>query len=291
MNKKNLTLSDLEKEFLFLRKAWREAWMGLPAVTADCLRQLGHDQADQLSPGEQAIYACMMSVAATIEEDGKRRGVNDAEPAYHNRLHIADTLVSMTSLLLLARDGSGGAPDQRPAKSEWLLMLAMLGHDFLHTGQINQFPAEIEQASVDALQPFMQASGMSEDDSKLVSELILMTEASRVAVNHQKMEGKPFDINDFDSMALLLQECDILASSLPEIGVELTHQLAREWGKFSEPLSQSLLAPGSRIVFLRNQARFTSPASHRLGIPALIEQEIVRLKATDVAVEKLLSSD
>ncbi len=278
MANKNLTLPDLQREFLRLRGLWRVQWIGLPAVAAGCMAQLGHTGEAGLAAGERAISDCIIAVAQAIEADGVRRSEAGDEPGYHNRLHIADTLSALTCLLLLTRLEFGRPFDARPDHAEWLQTLAMLAHDFLHSGRVNQFPSQIEQASVDALRPLMQAAGMADDDCRQVAELILMTDPARVRAHHQQMSGAPFEPGSFGSMALLLQESDILASVMPGIGVELTHALAGEWSRFSETMARSLLSAGSRIAFLRDFARFTSPASRRLGVAEAIAAEIAALE-------------
>lgn len=285
MDNRILTLPDLLRELRRLRAIWPEAWVGLPAVAEACMRQLGHDSARgiaSLAPADQAIAACMTSVASAIEEDGARRHRAATEPRYHHRLHIADTLTALTCLLLATREEDGHDPDACPAHHEWLMMLAMLAHDFLHTGRVNQVPAEIEQASVDALQPFMLASGVAPHDRQQIAELILMTDPARVRPHHQQMRGQAFDPASIAGMAMLLQESDILASAMPEIGLALTHDLAAEWSQFSATMAQALLAPGRRAVFLREQACFSSPASRRLGIQAIIDGEIDALERAGV---------
>lgn len=280
MDNKNLTLPDLQCEFLRLRGLWRDRWIGLPAIAAGCMAQLGHGDEAALSARERAISNCISALAQAIEDDGVRRsrGDGEPEPGYHNRLHIADTLSALTCLLLLTRQECGRPLDARPDPAEWLQMLAMLGHDYLHSGRVNQFPSQIEQASVEALRPLMAAAGMAEDDCRQVAELILMTDPARVREHHQQMSGAPFEPGSFGSMAMLLQESDILASVMPGIGVELTHALAGEWSRFSETMARSLLSAGSRIAFLREFARFTSPASRRLGVPEAIAAEVAALE-------------
>ena len=278
MDNKNLTLPDLQREFLRLRGLWRDQWIGLPAVAAGCMVQLGHADDADLDAGKQAISDCIAALAQAIEDDGARRSLADGEPGYHNRLHVADTLSALTCLLLLTRQECGRSLDERPDHAEWLQMLAMLGHDFLHSGLVNQFPSQIEQASVDALLPLMRSAGMMEEDSRQVAELILMTDPARVREHHEQMSGEPFTPGSFGSMAMLLQESDILASVMPGIGVELTHALAGEWSRFSEAMGRSLLSVGSRIAFLCEFARFTSPASRRLGVPEAIAAEVAALE-------------
>jgi len=253
MENKNLTLPDLQREFMRLRGLWRDQWIGLPAVAAGCLAQLGHPRDAVPGPGERAIAACIAAVAQAIEDDGLRRSRAGNEP----------------------RALSGA-----PSDAEWVLMLAMLAHDFAHPGKVNQFPGEIESHSVSEVQPLMQSAGVPDAVRTLVGELILMTDPARVRPHHEAMRGRAFDLDDAGCMAMLLQECDILASAMPDIGIDLTHQLASEWAQFSETMGASLLMVRSRITFLRNQAQFSSPASHLLGLPAMTAAEIRALEKT-----------
>ncbi len=272
------TWVDLHAGLTRLRESWPHAWAGLPTVAADCLRQLGHRDDAQLSATARAIRDCIGRVAVAIEDDGVLRQQQGIEPPYHNRLHVADTLYSMACLLQAARSEQQRVPDSAPSDAEWVLMLAMLAHDFRHTGKVNQFPGEIESQSIGALQPLMQAAGMPDAVREQVAELILMTDPTRVRAHHEAMRGRPFNLNDFGCMALLLQECDILASAMPGLGIALTHQLADEWSRFSDTLAGSLLSVRSRIVFLRDFALFSSPASESLGLQAMKAAEIHALE-------------
>ncbi len=273
------TLADLHAGLVRLRTSWPNDWVGLPVIVADCLQRLGYRDGLPMSATGRASHDCMVTVAAAIEDDGLRRHRLDSEPPYHNRLHIADTLFCMTDLLLVTRATQQRDLQSAPSDAEWVLMLAMLGHDFEHPGKVNQFPGEIESHSVHELQPLMQAAGLPEPVRALIGELILMTDPSRVRPHHEAMRGRSFDLDDAGCMAMLLQECDILASAMPDIGIGLTHQLANEWAKFSETMGASLLLVKSRVFFLRNQAQFSSPASHQLGLPAMTAAQIRKLES------------
>ncbi len=272
------TLADLHAGLVRLRASWPNDWVGLPVIVADCLRQLGYRDGIVLSETGRASRDCMAAVAAAIEDDGQQRHRQGCEPPYHNRLHIADTMHCMTSLLLATRDAQQRALSGAPSDAEWVLMLAMLAHDFAHPGKVNQFPGEIESHSVSEVQPLMQSAGVPDAVRTLVGELILMTDPARVRPHHEAMRGRAFDLDDAGCMAMLLQECDILASAMPDIGIDLTHQLASEWAQFSETMGASLLMVRSRITFLSNQAQFSRPASHRLGLPAMTAAEISQLE-------------
>lgn len=280
MNNKHSSLQDLQRQFDQFRDCWPDRWPGLAAIVSGCLASLGHRDGDVLEERIAAIRDCMMAAAEAVERDGFERGGQGTEPAYHNRLHIADTLASMACLLLNSRQ----APAERPTDTEWLLLLCMLAHDYRHTGRVNRVPAELEQASVDGLRPLMQAAGMAEEDQALVAELILMTDPTRVGNTHQAIRGRAFDLAEFEAKAVLLQESDILASVLPVVGIEQTRRLATEWSAFSESMASGLLKTGGRITFLRDYACFSSPASRRLGIPELISQQLAVLSARDASL-------
>ena len=272
------TLADLHAELVRLRTLWPNDWVGLPVIVSDCLQQLGYRESLPLSDVARASRDCIAIVAEAIEEEGSQRHQQGCGPPYHNRLHIADTLCSMTSLLLVTRFVLQREPAGQPCDAEWVLMLAMLAHDFRHPGTLNTFPGEIESHSVREIQPLMHAAGIPASIRTLVGELILMTDPSRVRPHHEAMQGRHFDLDDAGSMAMLLQECDILASALPDIGISLTHQLANEWAQVSETMATSLLLVRSRIHFLRNQAVFSSPASHKMGLPSMTSAEISQLE-------------
>lgn len=276
MNNKYSNLQALQGELARFREHWPDAWPGLPVIVSECLSELGHRAGAPLEPRLQAIYDCLAATAVAVEGNGLERDTQGTEPAYHNRLHIADTLATLVCLLLHSR-ADRPSPAGLPIRQEWLLLLAMLAHDYLHTGKVNQFPAELEQAAVAGLRPLMAECGMAPEDQALVADLILMTDPTRVGKTHESVGGKPFCLNEFNAMAVLLQESDILASVLPGIGLEQTRRLSDEWAKFSDAMASNLLRTAARVTFLRDYARFSSPASQRLGIPALVEQQLAAL--------------
>ena len=273
------TLADLHASLVRLRASWPNDWVGLPVIVADCLSRLGDRDGAPLSATARASRDAIARIAQVIEDDGLQRHRQGCEPPYHNRLHIADTLISMTALLLATRAAQQRVPDSRPSDAEWVLMLAMLAHDFGHPGKVNQFPGEIEQQSFCDVQPLLQAAGVPTQMIHLIAELILMTDPARVRPHHEAMQGRAFDLDDAGCMAILLQECDILASAMPDIGRGLTHQLASEWSPFSPAMAESLLRVRSRIHFLRHQALFSSPASQKLGLSDMTAAEIRQLES------------
>jgi hypothetical protein len=257
-----------------LRAYWPSAWPGLPLVMDRCLWRLGGVQ--RPSSRMKSLMALARAIADAVEQDGQNRMREQREPAYHNRLHIADTLVSMTHLLLAQRQSQ--SKSQALRVSECLALVVMLGHDFLHTGRVNSFPAELESSAVAQLQPLMLAHGVTTGDMDTIGHCILKTEPSGVKQSHILIADRVFDLDDRDCLAVLVAEADILASTLTATGVPLTDMLAKEWSAFNPALGQSLLQPGSRIYFLENAALFSSPAARVLGIQALKQAELSSLR-------------
>jgi hypothetical protein len=273
-----MNLLHLETTLKQLRDQWPHAWPGMEVVVRDALQRLGFTAGATLSERDQALYDCIFSVIATIEVDGERRAAQQLEPQYHNRLHFADAVVSLTALLVNERQIAGRAADALPSHAEWLGMLTVVSHDLLHNGKINQFRSEIEAMSVKALTLHMVEHGVHPDDQALIATMILKTDPAFVPESHQLIANLPFDLSDPRCLLVLIQECDILASALPGTGHSLTQQLSDEWAPLAPDLSRSLLTDKGRLYFLKHMALFSSPSSRLLGIQAKIDQQIAELE-------------
>ncbi len=272
-----MNLQQLRQTFLNLRKRWPQNWPGFDRVVQSALHQLGHSANEPLAPRLQAMHACILEVAMQVEQVGQAQALQGREPDYHNRLHISDTLVALTALLLQQR-----AVDQRAAQGplspqEWQMVLAICSHDLLHTGGINRYTSELEAQSLAALTPLMQRHGVMDEDQAAIGYMILQTDPSLVKASHQQVRQAPFDLTRLSCQTVLIQEADILASALPQIGEALTRQLSQEWSKIDPQRAQSLLSVQARLFFLREMALFSSPASQRLGIQALIDRHTASL--------------
>ena len=266
-----MTLGDLELTLANLRQAWRSDWPGLPKVVQACLDQLGFSTTGN-NRRCQAIFHCLQYLSSLMEREGKALAQENKEPPYHNRLHTADALVALTTLLLRSRAVSG--PSKPSATEfEWLGLLAMLGHDFRHPGQINRYAQEIEKASVAHLHPLMSASGLTAADQHHVAALILWTDPLKAPILHQKWRGhKNFDVRQLECMAILLEEADILASCLPQSGPDLSESLKQEWLRIHVAAAHSVATPAGRRGFLE-AALFSSPASLALAIPTKVAEQ------------------
>ena len=269
-------LGTLEVSLLNLREYWPLGWPGLPLVFERCLAQLGFSLRP---PGVrlQAVANCAIEVAQWLEQEGRRMHRHRREPQYHNRLHMADTLVCMT-LLLKAQRQMQAKSSSTTRRHEWLALLAMLAHDLLHDGSVNQYPAQLESRSVQALEPVMQRFGMLPEDQTVVRHLILKTDPLCVRESHKLVAGRDFVVDDIDCLAVMVQEADILASTLAVTGLNLTRRLSDEWARSNPTMSAVLLTHLGRLRFLEFGALFSSPASQWMGIQEARQAEMDSLR-------------
>jgi hypothetical protein len=273
-----LSLDELKLTYLNLQNAWPRKWPGLPFIYRQCVTQLGWDHSlISALPDINALYACSNNLSLFIEKNGSVQFAKNQEPAYHSRLHIADTIVGLTALLLAQR--SFNKLDlQKQLHLEMTAMLAMLGHDLLHDGSVNNYPEELERQSIHFLRPFLNDQGVAKRDIKTIDQLILMTDPMSVPKHHQRVSQSIFDVANVDCLGLLLQEADILASSVNGSAKVRTMLLAKEWRHQYPSRSSHLLTPEGRLKFLTSFAQFSSPASRILDIQGMIQKEIKSLQ-------------
>jgi hypothetical protein len=269
-----ISLIELRETYLNLQLAWPDKWPGLPIIFDQCVNQLGWElSAMSALPQTFSLYHCSKELAEFIEENGKSQFDKNQEPAYHSRLHIADTIVGLTALLLAQRSANDlDVPTQ--SHLEMLAMTAMLGHDLMHDGSINTYPEELETKSIHYLRPFLTEQHVPEQDIKLIEKIILMTDPAKVSLHHTSIKNIFFDIQVADCLGILLQEADILASCFEDIGRVRTSFLAKEWSHRFPSKSKLLITRQGRLNFLETNARFSSPASHILGIPEMVTTQI-----------------
>ena len=269
-----ISLIELRETYLNLQLAWPNKWPGLPIIFDQCLNQLAWEQSlTSALPQTFSLYHCSKELAEFIEENGKSQLDKNQEPAYHSRLHIADTIVGLTALLLAQRSANDlDVPTQ--SHLEMLAMTAMLGHDLMHDGSINTYPEELETKSIHYLRPFLTEQHVPGQDIKLIEKIILMTDPAKVALHHTSIKNIFFDIQVADCLGILLQEADILASCFEDIGRVRTSFLAKEWSHRFPSKSKLLITRQGRLNFLETNARFSSPASHILGVPEMVTTQI-----------------
>ena len=268
-------LTSLQDSLRNLRQPWPHQWPGVEQVLRSCWARLGLSE-QALSQRTGAIQSWALEVVRQVERDGRQQNALSREPAYHNRLHISDTLVCMTHLLLALREqGQPGADD---AHAQALCLAVMAGHDFLHPGGSNAFPAQFERLALQALAPLMQQAQMDPQDQDAVTQIILMTDPLCVKSSHQAVAGQDFDLRHRAWTTVLVQEADILASTLPETQQSLTLSLSREWAPSNPEAAAHLLRTSSRVAFLEHAALFSSPAARLLGLAQVKAQQLAALR-------------
>jgi hypothetical protein len=269
-----MNLCDLRLQLQSLQQSWPAKWPGIESVVQQTLDRMQQTHPQTQEAASLALTKCMLRVADAIESEGASKAKLGKEPAYHNRLHMAQAFVSMSCLLLTQRELGAKPLSSAYAHRELLALLAMLAHDLFHPGLQNKAQGEIEQIAVSALQPHLDFFGVSSKDQADIVGIILHTDPTLTAAVHQDCQGKVFDLADTRCLCLLAVEADILASALPDLGPQLTQFLAQEWAPHYPQAAQNLLLPNARAGFLKHQALFTSPASVRLGMPALVQAQI-----------------
>lgn len=263
-------LADVVEAYRQLRMRWESDWPGLERVMTGGVSWLLDRPSDTVR-----VPRLLMACAEVVEASGRRTALKGTEPAYHNRLHVADTLVSMASLLKARRVISGSRANAL-SRFETISLLAMTLHDFEHEGRCNRAPQEIEHLSLTRFEPHARLIGLSADDWTRVCGLVLKTDPGQVAKVHEnfRRRGRNKHGTD-DEMAVLLTEADILASVLPYPGMSLTRALATEWQHSNPELARGLLTVEGRRRFLSDVVKISSSAALTLGIQQEIDQQLL----------------
>ena len=252
-----------------LRSRWPPNWPGLPTVLQACMNQLW--------PPPQHLAALpqqMLAAANAIAEDMEQiANTTVYEPHYHNRLHTADALVSLCWLITALKAGQHSVTDEWAAS----LLLAVTSHDVLHPGGANSYAQEFEQQSVRLFQQHAAAKGVPMQWTEVVTQLILRTDPTLVAANHEKIKDTAFSFN-LDWAVVLMNEADIAASAMATVGPQLGKQLASEWAFRQHPLHKVVGTDAGRLQFL-SSLRFSTPASLALQMPQTVAMQIQQLKA------------
>ena len=270
-------LADAVEAYRQLRSRWPADWPGLAAVMRGVITWL---DAPAATACRAEVPRVLIDCAEAVESSERARARRVGEPAYHNRLHVADTLVSMASLIK-ARRSLLGTPVRGLTRFETICLLTMTVHDFHHPGRCNRGPQEIEQISLARFAPHARRIGLAAPDWALICNLVLLTDPAGVAQVHDQWcrGGVAADAPDTQAeMALLVTEADVLASALMFPGVELTQSLAKEWRTPHPEMANSLLSEEGRLRFLSAGVRFSSGAADALGIKQVIREQIASIR-------------
>jgi hypothetical protein len=242
-----------DTSLLCLRQSWATDWIGLPVVLKSCAVFLSL-QSDALSLHARAMLSAAMAVARGSEERFAMAS-SPSEPRYHNRLHTADVITAMALQLDLEAEHSG------ISDSDWMCaaLLAAAGHDFMHSGGVNEEVSQIEKQTCELLRPIMRESKVASIWTERVETAIIHSDISLAAQNHERVSGAEFAWNQ-QWLNVLLNEADILASSHPQFGPELSHALAQEWKIIGFAAHETIATPEGMQAFL-SSVKFSSRSS------------------------------
>lgn len=252
----------LNASLRFLRQSWATQWVGLPFVVDACANFLNL-KATTLTEDGAKFLAVAREVALQIEADSinRCRALSSEEPHYHNRLHFADVLTTVT--LQAAIESEHSNLSDKPWQAA--LILIAIAHDLQHPGRVNHHLAEIEQLSVDALRPHLKAHAVPELWIERIERVILSSDFALVSKNHARIAGKAFSWN-MDWAIVLMNEADVMASVSETFGSELGFALASEWATASLPMHSSVATDQGRLDFLASTF-FSSYSATILGAP------------------------
>jgi hypothetical protein len=252
-----------------LRRTWPHSWPGLPVVLEACMHRLWSGHAPKVASPTGQLLQAAQAMARHMENLAQQ---TDAEPQYHNRLHTADALTAVCLLMQALQDKGHALSD------EWIaaILLAVTSHDVLHPGGANSFLQEFEQRSALEMRRVSQKWLVEHLWLDRVSEMILRTDPSLVAGNHDKVKGLAFEMN-LDWACVLINEADILASATASHGTELGQALAAEWAEKNHPLSSVVGTAQGRLQFLAS-LRFSTPASEVFQMRMQVSQQMTLLQ-------------
>ena len=269
--KEDLWHECLESSYGFLRASWPGNWLGMPSVLLECLRFLNL-QENNLSEAGRGMLAAAKSVAYEIEKHAENLSELE-EPKYHNRLHFADALTSMSVQLSIL------VALKKEANQDWMAcaLLTCIAHDFFHPGKVNLVESEIERQSVNFLKPILKSHSVPDEWRKIIDTVIVRSDFAVVHQNHAHVAGKAFEWN-LKWLCVLLNEADVMASASAKFGPELGESLAQEWRLIDFPLHSSVASLEGRKNFLK-QLIFSSPSSLVLGLGERISEEILSINS------------
>lgn len=259
----------LEQSFAVLRKSWGSEWVGLPYLLSRCVDFLHLSTATSSSDAMKMLLTAN-AIAGRIELQCTQTSV-EAEPKYHNRLHTADVLTSLSILVCIQ------SKIQADLDKDWIAcaLLSAIAHDFDHPGTVNQFESEIESKTTHQLQPFLLAHQVPSHWCKALECSILRSDFALVHKNHELVKGKKFQC-DQDWLNVYLNEADVMASATTQFGPQLSDSLAQEWKMINFSAYQTVSTPIGRKAFLK-QLVFSSEGSRHLQINSKIAMELSHL--------------
>jgi len=260
----------LTDSLLFLKMSWSSNWLGLDKVILLIINFLHKQKKNQIKASSQAQL--MLEIAkhlALLIEQEARINPERVDHPYHNRLHFAQVMVSVAIQCMIE---SRTVPD---SQLEWVscLLLCAAGHDYKHTGSVNQKPQEIELLKVESMTPIFLKFGLSDQWQNNVKEIVLNTDVLTSRSVHSRVKDSLFNWNT-DWASVLLIESDNMASCHPLLGPDLSQDLSKEWMKLDSPPDRNVATVEGRQKYLKGVI-FTSLSSQKLGIKEFISQQLM----------------
>jgi len=246
-----------DTSLLCLRQSWAQDWMGLPVVLKRCAAFLSL-QGPALSLQADHMLSAALGVAWASER--RFEGASPPpEPLYHNRLHTADVLTAMALQLHIEAQYSG------VSNNDWMCaaLLAATAHDFMHLGVVNQEVSQMEKQTCEQLRPILEDSKVASVWIERVEAAIIRSDFSLAAQNHEQVRGCELAWNQ-PWLNVLLNEADILPSSHPQFGPDLSLALAQEWKKIGFKAHEKVATPEGRQAFLTS-VKFSSRSAGLLS--------------------------
>jgi len=219
-----------------------------------------------------------------LADEVDRFALTHTEPPYHSRSHFKDVCLMLSYLLLQQEVWPERVCVNNPwhvsREESWLLLYAAIAHDFAHPGLINQTPYEIEQNSLDLLRQHLLSSST---DQSLYEEILGVVSPWILATDHafyqyQLDRASLAEPNHQDCLAMLLIEADLLSSTLPKRGLDLTNQLSKEWQAHYPDKAIALRNEVGYLSFL-NSLEFLSPQALAAQIPQILNNSVLQLRS------------
>ena len=144
------------------------------------------------------------------------------EPLYHNRHHTIDVIYALSNLI--RRAVTRGIISKHEAN---LALIAMVGHDLLHDGTMNTPIRSLERIAGTEVARLLSSFDIPEYDIERIVDLIHKTDPAYQF--HMRGRLASGDAKNPEILALIVGDADLFASILPDIGLKLSDDLAKEW--------------------------------------------------------------
>jgi len=261
----------LDESIDLLHHSWITDWVGIPYVLDICIDFLGLGLND-IPDDAKYLIAAARNIA--LESENLYKFSPESEPKYHNRLHTAQVVTAIAIQIYIE---SSLIKNLDKSWASAALLLAV-GHDFKHTGRVNSFESEIEINSFNCFHPILVESKVDEKWIQVIHKAMLASDFSSVKYNHLKVTGKIFSWNE-DWLAVLLNESDVMASSISSHRQYLSDLLMQEWKLINFPAYKTVATHAGRQLFLK-ALQFTSPSSYVLNVHGRILAQLDDLHGT-----------